>query len=117
MKIYVKDNKALSLNSKLLSPAASGETWVLNAGGFIPIRFSQSASFISDGKAFSLIHETNFSMAYDNISVAERLEKVDSENLLWNAGSWVNDNYRTLIFATPPTGALLTWLQANAVKQ
>lgn len=30
---------------------------------------------------------------------------------------WNNDAYKTLVFDTPPTGDLLTWLQANATKQ
>lgn len=30
---------------------------------------------------------------------------------------WTNQAYRTVTFETPPTGSLLTWLQANAVKQ
>nr|CAI9751480.1 hypothetical protein DGKKSRWO_DGKKSRWO_CDS_0189 [uncultured phage]CAI9752367.1 hypothetical protein CVNMHQAP_CVNMHQAP_CDS_0190 [uncultured phage] len=30
---------------------------------------------------------------------------------------WNNQAYRKLTFATPPTGELLTWLQANGVKQ
>lgn len=30
---------------------------------------------------------------------------------------WYNEAYRTLEFDTPPTGNLLTWLQANATKQ
>ena len=30
----------------------------------------------------------------------------------WNAPA-----YKTLVFDTPPTGDLLTWLQANATKQ
>lgn len=36
---------------------------------------------------------------------------------VWNADSWVNEAYRTITFFEPPTGDLLTWLQANAVKQ
>ena len=28
-----------------------------------------------------------------------------------------NEAYKTLVFDTPPTGDLLTWLQANATKQ
>lgn len=32
-------------------------------------------------------------------------------------GGWDNLAYRTITFATPPTGDLLTWLQANGVKQ
>lgn len=31
--------------------------------------------------------------------------------------NWYNEAYRTLTFATPPTGDLLTWLQANGTKQ
>ena len=30
---------------------------------------------------------------------------------------WADQKYRTITFLEPPTGALLTWLQANAVKQ
>ena len=33
------------------------------------------------------------------------------------AFEWYNEAYRTLEFDTPPTGDLLTWLQANATKQ
>ena len=35
----------------------------------------------------------------------------------WDTDSWVNEAYRTITFFEPPTGDLLTWLQANAVKQ
>lgn len=31
--------------------------------------------------------------------------------------TWYNEEYRTVTFLEPPTGDLLTWLQANAVKQ
>ena len=31
--------------------------------------------------------------------------------------SWNAPAYKTLVFDTPPTGDLLTWLQANATKQ
>lgn len=34
-----------------------------------------------------------------------------------NSFAWVNEAYKTLKFDTAPTGNLLTWLQANAVKQ
>ena len=33
------------------------------------------------------------------------------------AFEWYNEAYKTLVFDTPPTGDLLTWLQANATKQ
>lgn len=31
--------------------------------------------------------------------------------------TWVSNEYKTITFATPPTGDLLTYLQANATKQ
>ena len=33
------------------------------------------------------------------------------------AFEWYSEAYKTLVFDTPPTGDLLTWLQANATKQ
>ncbi len=33
------------------------------------------------------------------------------------SSGWVDQKYRTIKFLEPPTGDLLTWLQANAVKQ
>lgn len=32
-------------------------------------------------------------------------------------GVWTKETYRTVTFLEPPTGGLLAWLQANAVKQ
>ena len=31
--------------------------------------------------------------------------------------NWTQEAFRTVAFDEPPTGALLTWLQANAVQQ
>ena len=36
---------------------------------------------------------------------------------MYQNGRWINDAYRTLVFDTAPTGAMLTWLQANGQKQ
>ena len=44
------------------------------------------------------------------------LPVVNTTNLYNNKG-WVNSAYRTITFATPPTGDLLAWLKANAVPQ
>lgn len=37
--------------------------------------------------------------------------------LMFGTPTVVNEAYRTITFFEPPTGDLLTWLQANAVKQ
>lgn len=38
-------------------------------------------------------------------------------SVMADTASWVNQAYRTITFLEPPTGDLLTWLQANGVKQ
>lgn len=38
-------------------------------------------------------------------------------NMLGGSTGWKDDAYRTIILDKPATGDLLTWLQANAVKQ
>ena len=41
----------------------------------------------------------------------------DTTHVCNDNSTWVNDAYRTVTFLEPPSGKLLTWLQANAVKQ
>ena len=51
-------------------------------------------------------------LTYGGIYVVAQLELGASP-----AFEWYNEAYKTLVFDTPPTGDLLTWLQANATKQ
>lgn len=82
------------------------ETWVLND----TITLSShtfSAAFTSNGTEFSSIYITATALYYrgtKNIKV-------------YTNWTWTNSAYRTLVFDTSPTGDLLTWLQANGVKQ
>lgn len=38
-------------------------------------------------------------------------------DLYSDSTGWVKSNYRTITFATPPTGTLLSWLKANATPK
>lgn len=50
-----------------------------------------------------------------NLLVAEVIRQIGENEYQY---SWVaNPEYRAIVCKTPPTGALLTWLQANGVKQ
>lgn len=40
-----------------------------------------------------------------------------SKELYMTKSGWVNSGYRTITFATPPTGDLLTWLKDNATPK
>ena len=38
-------------------------------------------------------------------------------DLYSDSNGWVKSDYRTITFATPPTGDLLAWLKANAIPK
>lgn len=96
---------------------SSGETWVLNESGLEDHSLSkQSVAFTSNGKSY---------IAIENFSSGSGLFYYTTENNYdsWfvdygpDGFIWENQAYRTITFATPPTGDLLTWLQANGTKQ
>ena len=87
-----------------------GLTWIINKT-FRVMPLSQEIDFISNGKQFkrfSIIAGSSPQIAYDG-----------GPDGLWYAyyGSWTQEAFRTVTFSEIPTGALLTWLQANAVQQ
>ena len=84
-------------------PSDSGE--IINA----------SVSFTSNGQTYSLLKSQKssggrawYKIYYDSTEVY---------SFAVGSGDWTNEAYRTLTFAIPPTGDLLTWLQANGTKQ
>lgn len=90
------------------------ETWLLN--DIFNFENSQwitlSASFTSNGQSFS-------SIKYHYAPTANMYINYDSTWVYDNDdhSGWANEAYRTIVLDTPATGALLTWLQANATKQ
>lgn len=91
------------------------QTWVINELSAARDGETYEIKFSSNGKQFSRIvfeEPSRFSqyLYYDDLAVANA------------AGSGyyhfvVDQAYRTITFDEPPTGDLLTWLQANAVQQ
>ena len=78
-------------------------------------------SFTSGGEKFVGIDIYDdgavlFLIYYGNNNTAKQPAALDYSSgetqFYWNAPA-----YKTLVFDTPPTGDLLTWLQANATKQ
>lgn len=90
------------------------ETWVLNATISFP-SFSLSGTFTSNGKSFTGIQHVAPSSVY--LSYTSFAGGMTDSTPVYKNGSWINDAYRTLVFDTAPTGAMLTWLQANGQKQ
>lgn len=105
--VYPEFYKWAITGGNLVKQESSSETWVLDKVSSSTIsNKSFTVAFTSNGTTFSQL-------------VASRLEeslKYDS-TLAWSTGTWQNTAYRTITFATSPTGDLLTWLQANGTKQ
>lgn len=88
------------------------ETWLLNDQlTFGAKSWSHDINFTSNGNSYSKF-SYNFTGPMVAYLVYGTTNVYDNNNK-----SWTNKNYRTVIFVTAPTGDLLAWLQANAVKQ
>lgn len=89
----------------------ASETWLLNetpstatpTGATI----STNINFVSNGVNYTLIEVGKKERIYYDSTVV--FDEMDN--------TWADVAYRTLTFATAPTGDLLTWLQANGTKQ
>ena len=114
MQIYMKDGKALKINGGgYLAPKASGETWVFNdvlvvTGTVVEY---MKIGFTSNAKEWIGIAVDSGVLTY--VGTRGNIE-VYSED---NSPNWADQAYRTITFLEPPTGNLLTWLQANGTKQ
>lgn len=91
------------------------ETWVIKSDAAGVFATTQIA-FTSNGQKFTSIGAeysagSYIILRYDNNEIA------GYDPGFGGAYEFDNEAYRKLTFDTPPTGALLTWLQANAVKQ
>lgn len=90
---------------------SSGETWVLNETVDDSADFSYDVDFVSN--------EVEYQQISCNImfGIIGYLPKGATNKTVAYKGGWQNQAYRTITFASAPTGDLLTWLQANGTKQ
>lgn len=89
------------------SSSSSGETWLLNETYTEGGSGSYNINFTSNGETFG-----QFSYG----DMPRWFIRYGETNAYFN-GTWSNQAYRTITFANPPTGDLLTWLQNNGTKQ
>ena len=97
------------------SSGAAKETWVIKSDATGEFATTQ-ISFTSNGQKFTSIGANSDAgsfiiLYYDNNEVA------GYDPGIGRVYEFDNEAYRTITFDTSPTGALLTWLQANGVKQ
>ena len=97
--------------------APQGETWVINSepeyyGFQDAINFvSNATQYTSISLRFEPANNGEYVLNYNGNTVGT--SPVNQTNL-W---AWTDEAYRTITFETTPTDDLLTWLEANAVKQ
>ena len=105
-------NRATAIDS--IPAGAAKEAWVIKSDATGELVTTQIA-FTSNGQKFTSIGTNSdygpIVLYYDNTEIAGYEP---------GTGVWYefnDESYRKLTFDTPPTGALLTWLQSNGIKQ
>lgn len=96
----------------------TGETWIINAKVVLPGHDTQIETeirFTSNNKTFSKFSVGGKLAVYMGVYYDD--ENVYNPFTIDENEGWEDVAYRTVVFYESPTGALLTWLQANAVKQ
>lgn len=94
----------------------TGETWMLNSDLSSAANLGRTViDFVSNGASFKSL-SYNISGEPNSLYYFEAATGTTS-TLAYVFGTWQNTAYRTITFSTPPTGNLLTWLQANGTKQ
>lgn len=91
------------------------ETWVWNDTiniGYSSIDFD-SIDFVCDNVEYSKIHIGGNELPGTLVGLFYDSTRVYKPDTVY----WIRNEYKTITFTTPPTGDLLTYLQANAVKQ
>lgn len=82
--------------------------------------FDYSTDFVSNSKDYTLLTGAvkGSSPMGPEVSITYSKYGGHMDEVYHTAGGgWVDQVYRTVRFSTPPTGDLLTWLQANGTKQ
>lgn len=119
-------DKTLQCNGKLMASdvvvevsgvTPTGETWVINETVSMPQTDYMEANFVSNNKHFDAIYRDIFGQEQEKYFIRYSNEMVYEGEVSGGYSYWLDEAYRTVTFETPPTGDLLTWLQANAVKQ
>lgn len=100
---------------------STGETWVFNTG-VIEVdneNYSEeyAVAYKSNGNTYTALKVTGSNAPTSGgwqAWIYYDATLVYSEGF---SGGWLTDAYRTIVLDSPATGDLLTWLEANAVKQ
>lgn len=94
----------------------TSETWVLNKTlNLGTTAWCYNIEFSSDGKTGTVFSHHYVGGVADNLWYG--IDDSESGAPVYLDNAWLAEEYRTVTFSVPPTGALLTWLQQNGTKQ
>ena len=105
------------------SGGSQGETWVIDENPQLTINgnfINFTITFTSNNTVYRKLYAADYGGGYYYLFYYE--VPANNEGPLvysiknYTLKAWNDEAYRTIIFDTAPTGDLLTWLQANAVK-
>lgn len=103
--------------SKIEWTKQTGQTWVLNNNiSADSLGFYNFGTFVSNDTVYDAITSWERDDGWDLAYNTPETEPYGTNVYLYDSG-WVNQSYRTITFAVPPTGDLLVWLQDNGTKQ
>ena len=101
------------------SGGSQGETWVIDENPQLKVDgnlISFNVNFTSNNKQYVKLIAVETSSIIDLFYYKTISPPTYDTVYSGYGGFWTNQTYRTITFDTAPTGDLLTWLQANAVK-
>ena len=84
---------------------STSKSWLLNS--------TVNPSYFDADKAF-IVEFTSNNTSYNSLRLGRAANIILYDNTIVCSGGIMQEAYRTVTFLTPPTGDLLTWLQANA---
>lgn len=116
-------NYAILGNQLVKQSTSSGEMWVLNETlQNNSLVYGKNLDWAVSADEYSIYQSLEFTSNntkyyglcnYDDT----RPPIMTAQSLTVYHSGWTNESYRTVTFATSPTGDLLTWLQKNGTKQ
>lgn len=94
----------------------TGEIWILN-DNISPAKTLEKTeiNFTSNNTQYTALQYKRSTLGY--YTADGSLIDIADADIMGETTSWTNTAYKTITFDTTPTGALLTWLQANGTKQ
>ena len=100
----------------LIPVTSESETWVLNSPTETAMP-DTTINFVSNGLSFTGMSQGTGSASSEYYFIGDDLASNKTVAGYSPFGWEWAEEYRTITFATSPTGDLLTWLQANGTKQ